>query len=165
MFLRDINFPVYSIGSYDKFWCENNILYLQSESGILYKVDNQNLPFETIGKRRLRIDKKELYKFTGTYFTLAQMIKSGKKLFIDNFGKVIKYKKTRRVPLIYREIIKTKKVEGKGFLLYAKGIAAPFLVSNYIYSNQKYLVLLDINDSYLFYELVNDRKPDTWRKI
>ena len=165
MLLKNIKFPVYSIGGHSKIWSENNVLFLESESGIIYKMDNKNLPFDTLGKRRLRISKKERYRFTGTYFTIAQLVKSNKKLFIDNEGKLINYKKNRRVNLIYREIIKKKLVEGKGILLYVKGISVPFLVSNFIYNGEAYLGLLNISDGYLIYELSEERKPDSWRKI
>lgn len=165
MLLKNIKFPIYSIGGYAKIWSENNVLFLESDSGIIYKMDNKNLPFDTIGKRRLRIPKKERYKFTGAYFTIAQLIKSNKKLFIDNEGNIIKYKKNRRVPLIYRKIIKKKLVEGKGVLLYIKGISSHFLVSNFIYNGEAYIGLLNISDGYLIYELSKERKPDSWRKI
>lgn len=165
MLLRNIKFPVYSIGGHARLWLENNVLFLESDSGIIYKMDNKNLPFDTIGKRRLRISKKERYKFTGTYFTIAQLVKSNKKLFIDNEGNIINYKKNRRVPLIYRQIIKKKLVEGKGILLYAKGISSPFLVSSFVYRGETYLGLLNISDGYLIYELSEERKADSWRKI
>lgn len=165
MLLKDIKFPIFAIGSYSKFWSENNILYLQSDSDIIYKIDNKNLPFETIGKRRLFIKQKERYKFVGTYFTIAQMVRSNKKLFVDSNGKVIKYKKTQRVPLIYREIISRKSIEGKGYLIRVKGITAPFLLSASIYNCQKFIGLLNYNDDYLIYELSNEKKADTWRKI
>ena len=165
MLLKNIEFPVFAIGGYSKLWSENNILYLKSESDIIYKLDNKNLPERTLGKRRLRIPKKERYKFVGTYFSIAQLIKSGKKLIIDNSGKLIKYNKDRRTSLIYRPIISTKLVEGEGVLIYAKGISTPFLVSAFLFKDQGYIGLLNINDGYLVYELSYERKPDTWRKI
>lgn len=165
MLLKNIKFPVFAVGHYAKLWSENNILYLESESGIIYKLDNKNLQGSTLGLRRLRIDKKERYRFIGTYFTIAQLIKSGKKLIIDNSGKLIKYIKNKRTPLIYRPITKRKLIEGKGILIYAKNIPNPFLVSAYIYKDQNYVGLLNINDGYLLYELSYERKPDTWRKI
>ena len=165
MLLTNIKFPIFIIGTYKRIWKEDNILYIESTSDIIYKLDNSNLPYDTLGKRRLHIPKKERYRFTNTFFTIGQLIKSGKKLFIDNTGKLIKYRKDRRVNLIYREIKKTKFVEGKGVLCYIKNISVPILISNYIYNDEKFIGLLSIDDGYLLYELSDYRKPDTWRKV
>lgn len=165
MLLKNIEFPIFIIGSHKRIWRENNILYLESQSDIIYKLDNKNLPGDTLAKRRFRIDKKERYNFVATYFTIAQLIKSGKKLFLDNTGKLTHYRKDRRVNLIYREIISKKPIEGKGYLVKIKGISTAFTISSLVLQNYKYIGLLSINGGYLIYELCDERKPDTWRKI
>lgn len=165
MLSKNIKFPIFVIGTYAKLWSENNVLFLKSESGIIYKVDNKNLPYKKLSQRRFKIPKKERYNFIATFFNYAQLIKSGKKLFIDSEGKLFKYKKDRRVSLVYKEIIKRKNVEGKGFLLYVKGLTTPFTVSALIYNFEKYIGLLVIDDGYLIYEFSNEKKPNTWRKV
>ena len=165
MLLKDIKFPVFSIGSHKKLWYENNNLYLLSESDIIYKVDNKNHPYDSLSKRRARIPRNQRYNFIGTYFTFAQLVKSNKKDFIDSTGRVFRYKKDRRVNLIYRKIIKAQAVENEGFVLYLKGISCPFVVSALVYNYEKYAGVLSINNGYLLYELSEDKKSDTWRKI
>lgn len=162
MNFRDINFPIYSVGSHKKLWCENNILYLLSDSDIIYKVDNKNLPYDTIGKRRLRIHKKELYKFTGTYFSLVAVIKSNKKLFIDNTGKLINYKKSKTAKLEYIKIKRVVPVDNKGLLIYMYNKTAPLLVSNLVYNKEKYVGILD---NTIVYDFSTYKKENTWRKI
>ena len=165
MLSKDIKFPIFIIGSHSRLWTENNILFLKSESGIIYKVDNKNLPYEKLSQRRAKIQKKERYNFIATIFTYAQLIKSGKKLFIDSSGKLFKYRKDRRVSLIYKEIKRIKRIEGKGFLLYVKGVSSPFTVSSLIYNFERYIGLLLIDGGYLVYEFSEEEKKSTWRKI
>jgi len=165
MLLKGINFPIFAIGSHARLWYENSVLFLKSESGIIYKVDNKNLPYDTLAKRRRKIPKKERYNFIGTYFTFAQLVKSNKKLFVDSSGKLFKYKKDRRVSLIYKKIIGFKRIEGEGFLIFVKGITTPFLVSALVYNFEKYIGLLIIDGGYLIYEFTKEQKPNTWRKI
>lgn len=165
MHLKDIEFPVFAIGSYEKLWEENLILYLKSGYDIIYKVDNKNLAGDTVGKRRLRIPKNERYNFRGTFFTIYQMINSGKKVFIDNRGKVFRYNKSTKVDLIYREIKKIKRVEDEGYLIYANKVPVPIKVPVILFERQKYIGLLNYKGSYILYELTDEQKADTWRKI
>lgn len=165
MLLKNVEFPIFIIGSHKRLWSENNILYLESERDIIYKLDNKNLSGRTLAERRLKISKEQRYRFTKTCFTIAQLIKSGKKLFLDNTGRLVRYRKDRRVNLIYRPIISTKPIEGKGMLVRVKGISTIFTISNFVFNQSKYIGLLVINDGYLVYELSEERKPDTWRKI
>lgn len=165
MLLKNVEFPIFVIGSHKRLWSENNILYLESDRDIIYKLDNKNLSGRTLAERRLKINKEQRYKFTKTCFTIAQLIKSGKKLFLDNTGRLVKYRKDRRVNLIYRPIISAKPIEGKGMLVKVRGISTVFTISNFVFKQSKYIGLLVINDGYLVYELSDERKPDTWRKI
>lgn len=165
MLLKNIEFPIFMIGNYKRLWSENHILYLQSHSDIIYKLDNKNLAGDTLAKRRMRIPKKERYNFIKTFFTISQLIKSGKKTFLDNKGRLAHYKKSKRVSLLYREILSSKPIEGKGFLIKVKNITTVFTISNAVYNDQKYIGLLNIGGGYLVYELGEERKPDTWRKI
>jgi hemin uptake protein HemP len=165
MQLKNISFPLFAIGSYKRLWEENLILYLESHNDIIYIVDNKNFAEKTIGKRRLRIPKKDRYKFIGTVFNLDQLLQSKRKIFIDNKGVLFKYKKTKRAELIYREIKKVKRVEDEGILVYANKIPVPIEVPTMLYSKQKYIGLLNYNGGYILYELTDDKKEDTWRKI
>lgn len=165
MHLKDIEFPVFAIGSYEKLWEENLILYLKSGYDIIYTVDNKNLAGDTVSKRRLRIPKKERYTFRGTFFNIYQMINSGKKVFVDNNGRLFKYSKSTKVELLYREIKRVKRVENVGYLLYIDKIPTPITVPVLFYTRQKYAGLLNYKGSYILYELTDEKKADTWRKI
>ena len=165
MLLTDIKFPVFRIGSHKKIWEDGGILYILMDSDNILKIDNKNVVGDTIGKRRLKIPKKQRYKFAGTYLTLAQLVKDNKKLFVDNEGKLIKYKKQNVCKLTYHKILRAANHENVGYILTVRGILPKFKVSRAIYDGQEFIGLLRINKGYLLYELSEERKPDTWRKI
>lgn len=165
MHLTNIKFPIYAIGAYEKLWEENLILYLQANDDKIYIVDNKNLAGETLGERRFRISKEDRYKFVGTIFNIYQLINSKRKVFIDSVGKVFRYKRTKRADLLYRKIKKVKRIEDKGYLAYIEGISAPIIIPALFYTKQLYAGVLVYNGSYILYELTDEAKEDTWRKI
>jgi hypothetical protein len=92
-------------------------------------------------------------------------LKSKCKLFIDNEGNLIKYKKHYRATLTYHKIIKVKQVENIGYILYMENINIPMEVPTTTYNYQNYVGLLQYNNGYLIYEFCDIKKQKSWRMI
>lgn len=168
MNLIDINFPIFPIRSYYKMYNEEGIIYVETyiKTWIL---DNTNLPYNSLAKRRLRINKP--YPLTGVIFNITQLIKCKYKVFIDNKGKIFNYKKTKRITLKYK-ILSNYKINYKTneVACFTKDLPYPFYVSSTYFNKFKqfdnlYLGVLAYLGGHILYEITNEKKRDTWKKI
>jgi hypothetical protein len=164
MKLIDINFPVFCIKEYEKIIQEDKIIYIEIDE-IKKIVDNKFLSGETLGERRLKIPKDKRYGLKFSYLNYHQLLKSKCKLFIDNKGNLIKYKKHYRATLTYHKIVKVKQVEHIGYILYMEDINIPMEVMTTAYNYQNYVGLLQYNNGYLIYEFCDIKKKTSWRMI
>lgn len=164
--LEDICFPVYSLSkNYEKIYTEFNILYIQTASGT-YVLDNKNMNGNTLGERRAKIENTKLYKPKKTCYSVAQLLKCKSNIFIDNIGTVFKYKKTKYVPLKYHKILSIHYREKFGdYFLLVKDIFFPIVVNYREANTYSYAGILHTPTGYILYELSEDKKPDTKRKI
>jgi hypothetical protein len=65
-----INWPLYEIRKYKNLWEDNNVLYITTDSNLEYIIDNKNIVGNTLGKRRLGLPSKGLYKLKKICYTL-----------------------------------------------------------------------------------------------
>ncbi len=164
MKLIEIDFPVFCIKDYDRIFEEGKITYIEKDE-IIKMVDNKYLLGNTLGERRLRIEKDQRYPLKYCLLNYYQLLKSGCKVFIDNSGKVIKYKKYFRAKLTYHRIREHKQVEDVGYIIYLEDIGIPLEVPASVYNYQNYVGLLHYNRGYLVYEFSDTKKSTTWRMI
>lgn len=155
--------PAYGIPDY--------VVTITNEDGVLTAhtkydehliVDNLNLYGDTLGRRRLSVTGK-LLRLTSQFYTLKDMLNSKYGKFINNRGKVFTYTKTRTVNINYYCITKAVPTEGIGFSLYCKEFNYPIISPQYKY--EKYMGLMDLYNGKVLYELTDEKKKDTWRKI
>jgi|PlaIllAssembly_1097288.scaffolds.fasta_scaffold27336_3 hypothetical protein len=164
MKLIEINFPIFCIKEYEKIIIEEKITYIEIDE-VKKVVDNKYLAGKTLGERRLKIPKDKRYGLKFSYLNYHQLLKSKCKVFIDNLGNVIKYKKHHRANLTYHRIVKIKQVENIGYVLYLEDINIPIEVPAIVYNYQNYVGLLQYNNGYLIYEFCDIKKSKTWRMI
>lgn len=172
MKLNEIVWPVYQIRTHDKLWEDNGIMYIDTYS-YNYIIDNKNLKGDTLGQRRVRINKevlldRKLYPLNKAYYTLREIIvnRHQSKVYIDSLGNLLRYKKSRVAKLIYRKIEKIE-VTRSGMLVHCEGIYSPRYLDfiHPIYLNKKYIGLLHIDNDYIVYEFSDELKNTTWRKV
>lgn len=164
MHLFDISFPIFSITEdYKRIWEDMNVLYIETYSGV-YILDNKNIEGDTLGKRRIKLNADNKYMPRRIYNTLAQMIRSNKKHFIDNTGTIFKYKKTEFVPLKYHKIKSINRYEGE-CLVEVKDIYFPQKLNCRLAHSINYLGVLHTKFGYILYSFEEEFKKDTRRKI
>jgi hypothetical protein len=164
MKLTDITFPVYCIKNYDTIITDEKIIYVEEDE---YRkiLDNKYLEGDTLGKRRLRIPKESRYNLKFCYIDFHQLLKSKCKLFIDNNGILINYKKHYRAKLTYHRIEKSKQVENVGHIIFLEDLNIPLEVSSLVYNYQNYVGLLHYGNGYVVYEFCHTKKSNTWRMV
>ena len=162
--LHNIQFPIFAItNNYRNLWTEDNILKIETDSGV-YVLDNKNIQGDTLGQRRLRINNSKLYIPRAVAHTIAQLIRSKHKIFIDNTGKLFEYTKVERVALEYYKVKKVKQQED-GCILFFEGLDNPIQVPTKIAYGINYVGFLITKLGYIPYEYNEEFKQDTWRKI
>ena len=164
MHLANIKFPVYAISNTArKIWEEFNVTYIETENGI-YIIDNKNIEGNTLGKRRLKLKNVEKYKFRRTYFTIEQFLHSKYITFIDDTGKLFKWKKSKYVPLKFYKIKKIIKTENECIIIPEK-INFSLKINCRLAHFNTHIGLLHTDMGLILYELTDKCKKDTWRKI
>lgn len=162
--ISEIKFPIYGITKkYRRLWNENNVLFIETESGI-YVIDNKNIPGKTLGTRRLRL-KADKYRLKKIILNAEQLLRSKYIHFIDSLGTLFEYKRTTMVPLKYHEVINSTIYENK-IVLDLKGVSyRPVLRHKPDAYGIKYVGLLHTSMGLIPYEYSTTYKKDTRRKI
>lgn len=169
MLITDICFPIFPIRGYKKIYEESNMLkvdtYVKS-----WVIDNRNLQ-GNFTSRRLKMNQETKYPLTLAIFNISQLIKykSNTNKYIDFYGKLINYKKSRRVKLKYYLVQKIKKGKSK-VAIFVEDIPNPIYITpvqwdeNYNF-DKLWLGLLSYNGGFIFYSWSDEHRGETWRKI
>jgi hypothetical protein len=162
--LADITFPLYGITpKYKRIWDEFNVKYIETQSGT-YVLDNKNLDGDTVGQRRLKINAFDKYMPRAVILTVAQLIHSKYKTFMDSTGSVFKYVKNKVVPLRYYKVLEINRIE-EGCVVLLKGIDYPVKINCRDAYSINCIGLLHTELGLILYEISEKQRPDTWRKI
>jgi len=166
MFLnKEMRWPLYEIGVHRKIWEEDNIIYIETLFNKTYTIDNKNLYGDTLGKRRIRLNKEDRYKLKKICYTLYEVFNAKGKTFIDSNGIFYTFKKKKRASLVYRQVeLITTRADGS-LLCKCVGIFRPITVPFLPRHMPKYLGLLVVERDYYLYDLSDSKKKDTWRLI
>jgi len=159
MKLSDIRFPVYVVHTDDVatrdglLWCDGKV------------IDDYNVKGHTIGIRRLQTPQKDLYDLKYKLDDFCSMVKHRGRFYVDSNGKFFIYEKSKSAKLKYHLI---GKVDSKvlATLIWIKGIPFPFEVPRPPHALQRFAGVLYIDNKPSFlYELSEEKKKDTWRKV
>lgn len=159
MRLSDIRFPIYVVHT-EEVITRDGILWCNGQV-----VDDKNVAGASIGERRLQTPHKNLYDLKYKLDDFASMTKHRGRFYIDSNGKFFIYEKSKSAQLKYHLI---GKVERKDFLslIWITGIPFPFELSRPPHALERYAGVLYINNKPSFlYELSEEKKKDTWRKV
>jgi len=166
MNLIDINYPIFPIRNHTKIYNEFGIIYIETYFKT-WIIDNTNLPYNALAKRWFKIEKP--YPLTNVIYNITQLINCKFKIFIDNNGKIFNYIKTRNTRLIYKKLINYKANKNGEVALFTKELPYPLYVSTTYFNkyihDDIYMGLLRYSGGYVLYEITNDKKRDTWKKI
>mgnify|MGYP003657612886 CR=1 FL=1 len=161
--LLDIEFPVFKLRSYNKIETIDNIIYVHTHWKS-YVLDNKNLKGDTIGQRRSNITIGDVYPFKSVYKNPRDLVLSSKTgdTYCDNTGRVFKYQKSMRCPVVCFEI-KTYLRVGSKIIIHLKEYPAPQVIPSSAFDpDYKYITLAKYGEYYLLYSLEKEYiKPFT----
>ncbi len=167
MHLKDLNFPVFKLGTVKPLVEGNVTLYITKKNEIEI-VDDKGIPGETLAARRLilKADDTPLAKIHTAIFFLGDLIRHATpdSWFIDSAGKLFQYHKRHRVRLVSKRITRVIREPG-AILLEVEGIHFRIRCLYPPTVEQKYVSLLQNGQTYILYGFTNKKHEDTYRKI
>jgi hypothetical protein len=176
MKLNEISFPVYRLGKRKPIMEEGVSFYLSmkelDDGKIVYfpsVIDDLKIPGGSLGIRRMKLlnSGEKLFRLKYAAFFISDMLKlsNGATWFIDTNGKIFEYKKTKRVPLIFRKIVNVERIRTGGAIIQVEGISTRF---KSLYSpkiEHRYAGLLQVSGGYLLYGFYDTLYDKTTRSI
>ena len=156
---NDINFPVFVVHT-DNVELIDGILWIDNQV-----LDDRNMRGDTLGKRRLQSPMKSIYPLKYMIEDEAEMIKHQGKYYIDSKGYFVEKHKTTSVPLKYHKILRVEK-KNIVSLLWIKDCPFPFPLKRPLPENASWAgILYQNNIPWILFDLAEEKKKDTWRKI
>lgn len=165
MYLKNLRFPIYPLPK-NEYRIEQNKILVTMPSMKEYILDDKSLPGDTLGIRRLQIDKDKLYPLKKSINDVGNFLLYTKlyKQFLDSNGRFFKYEAKTKVPLIYRKIVHKIPYKG-GTMLSLDKIHCPIWYYRDVEPDKEYAALLRIERGYLILALTVNSFPDSTYKI
>lgn len=166
-----IQFPIYLVGYSPpiKEGEKTYYLYKKDDTEIVAVIDDKSVPGHSLARRRLSLLQNgvNLAKLKYAIFFISDLLKLSKKgtWFVDSEGYCFEYVKTKRVPLIFKEVSKIIPLNHGGALVEVKGIMSRFKVLHAPSIVDKYAGLLVLEGGYLLYGLYSTKLKDTTRVV
>lgn len=176
MNLAEIVWPVYRLGENKPHQVDGVVFYythyvdhVNQETFTTRVVDDTNLPYDTLGRRRLalKIAEDKLFPIRTAIYFLSDLIKLAKPTtwFIDSSGKVFQYTKTARAKLQTKKIKQVLPGDGIGCIIEAEGIPGRFKCMRRPQEYEIYVRVLKLGLGYLLYGFSDELKADSWRLV
>ena len=176
MQLSEVNFPVYRLGRHGPVIHEGIAFYVhlrECDSGppeeVYLILDDRNIPHQSLAMRRLHLQKQNvrLFKLKTAIFFIADMLKLsvGATWFIDSSGNIFEYKKSKKVPLMFKRITKLIPIQTGGAIIEVEGVSSRFKTLFTPRLEERYAGLLKIGRGYLLYGLYDKLYTQTTRMI
>lgn len=147
--MLNINFPIYPIRAYNNIIKEDGIIYIDTYYST-YVLDNKNLEGTTLAERRAKCNS-NLYPLNEKIADFKQLVLSKHKLFIDKYGDIVKYKKTRNVIVSCREVLEIKKTLSGAYLVYVEDCKNAFIYDTDFLIHYDYALIFNTkHGKYLF---------------
>ena len=137
------------------------------ESVTMRVVDDANLSGETLGLRRLQMQKEKLFPIRTAIYFLADLVKLAKATtwFIDNSGRIFQYEKNTRAKLQTKKIKQVLPASGLGCVIELEGLSSRFKCMQRPSETQVYARVLKLGVGFIFYGFCEEVKPDSWRMV
>jgi len=172
----NISFPVFRVGVKEPQHDSGVSFYLlgtdTTEQDAEYKllvIDDKNRPEPTLSLRRLALKSQgvDLYSLTKAIFFIGDLIKLAKSntWFVDREGQFFQYKKSQRVPLVFRQIKSVTRLPSGGGLIEVVGFSQRFKTLFMPEPSQTHAGLLLIQKSVVLYGLYSQPHDDTVRAV
>lgn len=180
MNLSEIRFPVFKLNDYRTPVSLNGVIFYTTEyreigtdtySRSLKIIDDINVAGSTLGLRRLRLSATEgvdLYPIRTAVYFLSDLIKQVKagSWFIDNSGKLFKYKKLTRAKLTCHKLKRLLPLnKGMGCIIEVEDIAQRFKCLYRPSAEYEYVGILKWGLSYLLYGFYEEKFKPTHRLV
>tara|TARA_R100000458_G_C8120554_1_gene139631 strand:- start:119 stop:598 length:480 start_codon:yes stop_codon:yes gene_type:complete len=154
-----IIFPVFVLHT-DNIELIDGILFIDNQI-----LDDTNMLGDTLGKRRLQTPMKGLYNLKYMVEDISELIQHQGKYYIDNVGFFFEKIKRTKVNLKYHKILRVEK-KNIVSMLWIKNCPFPFPLKRPLPENASWAgVLYRQGVPWLLYDLAEEQKKDTWRKI
>lgn len=153
--LRNICFPVYPIPNRGTIWWDNTTLKFRPKRGANeYLIDDSSIAGNFSSRRIVLseslLENEKILPLKKAILTLGNLIlfASLYSHFIDSMGKLFKYKREVRAPVVKRKIV-TAIPYKSGTVLYMEDTHCPILFYRPIKPEEKFAVLVLINKGYI----------------
>jgi hypothetical protein len=149
-------YPVHTddvIGVDGILWIENQVL------------DDRNMKGDTLGKRRLQSPMKSIYPIKYMLKDIPSYLNHQGKFYIDNSGYFFTKYKNYNLPLKYHKIMRVEK-KIVATVLWIKDCPFPFTLERPLPLSYTWAgVLYRENMPWILYDVSEEKKKDTWRKV
>lgn len=176
--LKDLSFPVFKLLDRPPTVKDGLVFYYSenkdldsAQTFIRYRlIDDKNLPFATLGQRRLqlKLDKDaQIFPINKAIYFLGDLLKIAKTntWFIDSEGQLFTHKKSNHATLTFRKIVKILPTKGMGAIVEVEGIPSRFKTIFRPRDGEEYAGILVYKNTFIFYGFYKDKLKDSWRKI
>jgi len=150
LLLKNIRFPVYPLSNSANVKRDEELLIVSTSTGKEYILDDKSIKMDSLGRRRLHMEKETLYPLKRAIYTIGDFLLYTKlyKKFVDSNGKFFNYEAKTKVPLIYRKILNTTPYKS-GTMLNIDTIHCPIYYYRPIVEKKEYAALLYIEKGYV----------------
>ena len=157
--IRNVEFPIFVIPKGELYF-KDGLLFVNNKV-----LDDKNMPGETLGIRRLQTPHK-LKRLTTSVYDLESLIASAKLNFIDNRGRIFRYKKTRFLEVKYHKIKSVQLLETYT-VLSVHGIPSKYILRRPPQDGEEWAGILYISDRYpwALYNLSPRYLPSSKKKV
>lgn len=163
-----MEFPLYTIRGYSSLGMEGKYLVIQGHK-TKYILDEPGLQEQhpLYEDRRVvllsRAAPYRLYPLTKRIESIEALIKSGDTLFIDKYGKLVRWSKKAFTKVITCKITTTIQTDRGHWRIWVNELEHPFHVVTY--NGQPYLQFVRINNIPTLYALLDEKQKNTRIKI
>lgn len=174
--LGSLKFPVYYLGEEEP-QSENGVNFYfygkhNPEGENEYKIqviDDKNIPGSSLAIRRLKLadSKQPLFRLKKALFFVGDLIKltKGTTWYIDSEGQVFAYRKTTKVPLVFKPISSIMPIKTGGSIVEVAQVGSRFKTLLAPTGLEKYAGLLRVGHGYILYGLYEEKLEDTYRMV
>tara|TARA_Y100000758_G_C16026424_1_gene413038 strand:+ start:296 stop:775 length:480 start_codon:yes stop_codon:yes gene_type:complete len=128
-------------------------------------LDDTNMKGDTIGIRRLKSPMKSMYPLKYMVDDIPSLLNHQGKHYIDNSGFFFTKEKKHKVDLKYHKILRVEK-KTIASTLWIKDCPFPFTLKRPLPENASWAgVLHRAGIPWILYEVSEEKKKDTWRKV
>ena len=155
----NINFPVFVLHT-DNIELIDGILWIDNQV-----LDDKNMSGKTLGIRRLQSPMKSLYSLKYMLEDETDLLHHQGKFYIDSSGVFFIKIKTTNTQLKYHKIMRVEK-KTIASRLWIKDCPFPFTLKRPLPENASWAgILYKQGIPWILYDLSEEKKKDTWRKI